>query len=346
MSGKNLLIWICSCFCLLPVSVQAVTHQVTIGDNFFSPNNLTINVGDTVHWSYSGGMLHDATADDGSWSSPTSSNINYSRTFNSVGEVLYHCSVHSLPGRNINTNMNGRINVIQANANQAPTANFSFSCTDLDCDFTDLSTDSDGTVASWSWNFDDGGASSSRNPAHSYAAAGTYAVSLTATDDGGAQDSIIRNVTVSAAPPATIAINGGMTDAWYDPATDGQGMLIMVWDSIDLVFMAWFTFDTERPPVDATAILGEPGHRWLTASGPFEGDTATLNIYLTAGGIFDAGQPPAITDQEPIGTATIKWTSCNAGILSYDIPSLNLSGDIAIERIVEAENVLLCEAGQ
>jgi len=334
-----------SCFFFLPVSVQAVTHEVTIGDNFFSPNNLTINVGDTVHWSYSGSRVHDVTADDGSWNSPTSSNINYSRTFNSVAEVLYYCTVHSAPGRNINSNMNGRINVIQAVENQPPTANFSFDCTNLDCDFTDQSSDGDGTIASWSWNFDDGGSSSARNPAHSYAAAGTYSVSLAATDNDGAQGSISHNVTVSEAPPDAIVINSGMTDAWYDPATDGQGMLIMVWDSIKFVFMAWFTFDTERPPQDVTAILGEPGHRWLTAAGPFEGDTATLNIYLTAGGVFDAAQPPAITDQAPIGTATINWTACNAGILSYEIPSLGLSGDISIQRIV-SENIPLCEAGQ
>jgi PKD repeat protein len=345
MNRKQVLTLIFSCFIFLPIAAHAVTHQVSIGDNFFSPNNLTINVGDTVRWTYSGGRNHDATADDGSWSSPTSSNIDFSHTFNSVEEVLYHCTVHSSPGRNINSNMNGRINVIQAVENQPPMANFSFNCTELDCDFTDQSSDGDGTIAARSWNFGDGGSSSARNPTHSYAAAGTYTASLTATDDDGAQGSINRNVTVSETPLDIIVINSGMSDAWFDPATNGQGMLIMVWDNIKFVFMAWFTFDAERPPPDVEAILGEPGHRWLTASGPFEGDTATLDVFLTSGGVFDSAQPPAVTDQEPIGTATITWTSCNAGILTYDIPSLGLMGDVPIERIV-LENVPLCEAGQ
>ena len=342
MSRKEVLVLVFSCFFYLPFSALAATHEVAIGNNFFNPSNLTINVGDTVHWSYSGGMSHDVTANDGSWGSPTASNINFSHTFNSVEEVRYYCSVHSSPN---GTTMNGRINVIQAVENQPPTANFNFSCTGLECDFTDQSGDSDGSISSWSWNFDDGGLSIARNPTHVFAAEGTYSVSLAVTDDDGAEDSINHNVTVSEPLPDPIVINSGMTDAWFDPATDGQGMLIMVWDSIKFVFMAWFTFDTERPPVDVTAILGEPGHRWLTASGPFDGDTASLNLYLTAGGIFDAAQPPAITDQTPIGTATIKWTSCNAGILSYDVPLLNLSGDIPIERIV-AENIPICEAGQ
>jgi len=333
-----------SCLCCLPISAQAVTHQVSVGDNFYSPNNLTISVGDTVHWSYSGSRLHDVTADDGSWASPTASNINYSRTFSSVGEVLYHCSVHSSPGQNISTQMNGRINVIQAQANQSPTANFDFDCTSLECDFTDQSSDSDGTVASWSWDFGDGASSSARNPSHGYAAPGAYTVTLTATDNEGAQDSFVRSVVVSQATPSVL-VNSGMSDAWYDPATDGQGMLIMVWDDIKFVFMAWFTFDTERPPLDVEAILGEPGHRWLTASGPFEGDTATLTVSLTSGGVFDSSSLPAITDPVPYGTATIKWTGCNAGTLTYDIPSLALTGEISIERIV-VENIPVCEAGQ
>jgi PKD repeat protein len=295
-----------------------------------------------VRWTYSGSRTHDATADDFSWGSPTASSIDFSHTFPDVDEVPYHCTIHSSPG---GTNMNGRISVVAVDENQPPTANFSFSCTDLDCDFSDTSTDGDGTIASRSWDFDDSGVSSAQNPSHSFAAAGTYSVSLTATDDDGAQDSIIRSVTVSESAPDPIVINQGMTDAWFDPGTDGQGMLIVVWEDIKFIFLAWFTFDTERPPDDVLAILGEPGHRWLTAQGPYDGDTAVLDVFLSSGGVFDSPEPPVFTDQEPYGTITIKWTSCNAGILTYDIPSLGLMGEIAIERIVTV-NVPICEAGQ
>ena len=263
MGRKPLLILaVCSIF-LFPISLHAVTHEVSIGDNFFSPNDLTIEVGDTVRWTYSGSRMHDATADDFSWASPTSSSIDFSHTFTSVEEVLYHCTVHSTPGQNRNTRMNGRIDVIQAEEPE----------------------------------------------------------------------------------PDPIVINGGMSDAWFNPATDGQGMLIIAWESSKFMFMAWFTYDTERPPEDVMANLGEPGHRWLTASGAYTGDTATLDVFLTSGGIFDSGEPPAVTDPEPIGTVTIKWTSCTAGVLTYNIPSLGLMGDIPIERIV-LDNVPLCEAGQ
>ena len=55
------------------------------------------------------------------------------------------------------------------------------------------------------------------------------------------------------------SINPGMNDAWFYPATDGQGMLISVFDDAGVMFIAWFTFDVERPPEDVMAILGDPG---------------------------------------------------------------------------------------
>ena len=114
---------------LLPFNAHSATHNVTVGNNFFSPNDLTIEVGDTVRWTNNANRTHDVTADDFSWASETSSSFVYERTFNTVEEVLYHCTVHSAPGRNINSNQNGRLNVIEGVANQPPNAAFSSSCT-------------------------------------------------------------------------------------------------------------------------------------------------------------------------------------------------------------------------
>ena len=56
--------------CLIPhLLYAATTHDVVVGNNFFSPNNLTIEVGDTVRWTNNAGGSHDVTADDNSFAS-------------------------------------------------------------------------------------------------------------------------------------------------------------------------------------------------------------------------------------------------------------------------------------
>ena len=67
-------------------------------------------------------------------------------------------------------------------------AAFTQTCTGLTCAFTDGSTDADGSIAARSWTFGDGATSSQTNPSRTYAAAGTYTVTLTVTDDDGATD--------------------------------------------------------------------------------------------------------------------------------------------------------------
>jgi hypothetical protein len=145
-----------------------------------------------------------------------------------------------------------------------------------------------------------------------------------------------------AADGGAFYINPGLNDAWFNPATNGQGFLITVFPDTGLVFLAWFTYDSERPPEDVTALLGEPGHRWLTAQGPFSGDTANLVLFETAGGVFDRADPAPVTDQAGIGTLLLEFADCRNGMVSYEIPALGLSGEVPIQRIVE-DNVPLCE---
>lgn len=151
------------------------------------------------------------------------------------------------------------------------------------------------------------------------------------------------NAVIVRAFESDFLINPGINDAWYNPATVGQGFLITVFPDIEQVFLAWFTYDVERPPEDVTAMLGEPGHRWLTAQGPYEGGTANLTVFVTRGGIFDSGEPPISTDPAGDGTITLQFADCENGLIDYDITSVNRNGRIPIERIA-LDNVPLCKA--
>jgi len=92
--------------------------------------------------------------------------------------------------------------------NVAPTANYTFTTSNLIANFTDASSDSDGTIASRSWSFGDGTTSTATNPSRTYAAAGTYSVVLTVTDNGGLTNAITKSVTVTAPPSGNVLSNG------------------------------------------------------------------------------------------------------------------------------------------
>jgi PKD repeat protein len=88
--------------------------------------------------------------------------------------------------------------------NQPPIAEFAApACTEgLACTFTDTSTDPDGdeTIASWAWDFGDGGTSDLQNPSHTFSSSGTYEVVLLIADIAGGTNGLLRQVAVSTPP--------------------------------------------------------------------------------------------------------------------------------------------------
>jgi hypothetical protein len=146
-------------------------------------------------------------------------------------------------------------------------------------------------------------------------------------------------------PPGPLGLNAGLNGAWYNPDTDGQGILVDVFTEIKLVFVAWFTFDLERPAGGSGPMIGDDGHRWLTASGNYqEGDrTVSLTLYNSTGGVFDSGDPPV--DTAGYGTAELELSDCLNGTLTYDIPAGPVSGTIPLTRIANDHLVLCASLG-
>ena len=109
--------------------------------------------------------------------------------------------------------------------NADPDAAFTNSCTNLVCSFNGSSSaDADGTIASYVWDFGDNtSAGNGATPSHTYAAAGTYSVKLTVTDDDGATDALTKSVTVTAAPVGPIAADtfGRTVTRWGNADTGG-----------------------------------------------------------------------------------------------------------------------------
>jgi PKD repeat protein len=85
--------------------------------------------------------------------------------------------------------------------NPAPTAGFTSACSAAVCTFTSTSTDvAPGTIATYAWNFGDGGTADVSTPTHTYvvSAATDFTVTLTVTDNEGGTD--VETQTVSVAP--------------------------------------------------------------------------------------------------------------------------------------------------
>jgi hypothetical protein len=84
--------------------------------------------------------------------------------------------------------------------NDLPIASFTHSTSGLTASFTDTSTDSDGSIVAWLWDFGDSTSSTLQNTSHAYVGAGTYTVTLTVTDDDGATNNASQVVTVALPP--------------------------------------------------------------------------------------------------------------------------------------------------
>jgi hypothetical protein len=82
--------------------------------------------------------------------------------------------------------------------NAAPIALLAYSCSGLSCRFDGGgSSDIDGIIVAYEWDFSDGATGSGASVQHAYAQAGSHTVTLTVTDDGGAVGSGSTTVAVT-----------------------------------------------------------------------------------------------------------------------------------------------------
>jgi len=157
------------------------------------------------------------------------------------------------------------------------------------------------------------------------------------------EENLVMTAVSAESEPAVFVMNPGLNDAWFNPNTSGQGFFITVFPVLNAVSLAWFTYDTELPPEDANANLGDPGHRWMTAVGAITGNSAVLDIEFASGGLFDTSSEINRTEPGSVGTITLTFEDCNTGLIEYDITTIDQQGSVPIERVA-TDNVSLCEA--
>jgi hypothetical protein len=97
------------------------------------------------------------------------------------------------------------------------------------------SSDPDGTISSYAWQFGDGGSATGPTASRTYTAAGTYTARLTVTDAQGATDTTTMTITVAPgatapAAPSNLSASAGagrvVTLTWNDGASNEDGFYI------------------------------------------------------------------------------------------------------------------------
>ncbi len=181
----------------------AAANQPPVAGFSFSPSSPNVN--EWVSFDASSSYDPDGYIASYSWNfgdGATGSGRTTQKRYSSAGTYTVRLTVTDDQGATDTTTRSLTV----ASPNQPPTARFTFSPTNPDPGQSvsfdaSTSSDPDGTIASYSWNFGDGTNGSGRTTSHAYSAEGNYTVRLTVTDDQGATDSTTHTVQVGTPPP-------------------------------------------------------------------------------------------------------------------------------------------------
>lgn len=206
-------------------------------------------------------------------------------------------------------------------ANNNPTAAFTHAETALTSSFDSSGSTavSPATIASRSWDFGDGNTGTGTSPSHTYAAAGSYIVTLTVTDSNGLTDQVSHQVTVNA-PAATVTAQSVDSAVGWTPSTGTALACITDGDATTYVASAApptgqefdVTLQALTPPavgqplkvfLTADAILASSGH---VDAQLFEGTTQRSAV---SGVAVPSGSGSTVTGTV---TLTFPWSDVSA----------------------------------
>jgi hypothetical protein len=176
-------------------------------------NELVINWNNAPSFESTPIDTHYSVAFEGWYSWTVTKAVNKALSVGTLTLVLDEQGQNALSGfyskDNLDQEKKPKLIISYTQSNDPPSADFSYTPsnpTTVDVlKFTDLSTDTDGSIVSWLWSFGDGTTSTNRNPTHKYDESGAYLITLTVTDDDGVTDKISAAIYIEKSPSGDIA---------------------------------------------------------------------------------------------------------------------------------------------
>ncbi|MCU1438798.1 MAG: hypothetical protein JWP66_1885 [Naasia sp.] len=266
-----------------------------------TPNGLDVSVDGSASTDTDGSLVSYAW----NWGDGSAADSGAIATHSYAASGTYTVTLTVTDNKGATSTSSKQVSVLAANV--APTAAFTAAASNLTATFdATASSDPDGTLTGYAWNFGDGTTGSGATTSHAYGSAGTYTVQLTVTDDRGGTATTTQALTVS-------AVGGPFaSDAFGRTTASGLG-------TADLGG-AWTVTGSA-----ANYSVASGTARFTTRAG------ATLNGYLPS--VYSA-------DTDVTATATLEQAATGSGIYVQLIGRKVGANEYRVRAIVGADGTV------
>ncbi len=195
---------------VIPLPIANFTANATVIDEGQSVQFSDLSTNTTSwSWSFTGGAPATSTAQ------------NPSVTYNNAGTYAVTLTASNAVGSDVETKT---AYITVNNVVIAPIADFTANTTSISeggtVNFTDLSSNE---PSNWSWNFGNGTTSAAQNPSATYNTAGTYTVSLTASNSAGSDTETKTGYITVTSAPSLVTLSFTDFESGWGIWTDGGG---------------------------------------------------------------------------------------------------------------------------